>query len=344
MHPKFASILCCPDTGGSLDLHVEETCANGTVETGYLRNLSTGRVYPIVRGVPRFVSEELYADSFGFEWLKWSRVQFEDENAGGPMEGHTTGMFHERTQFAREDLTGSSAVEFGCGPGRFLDVVRRCGGIAVGIDMSVAVEAARENFRGDADVLIVQGDILKPPFKPATFDFGYTIGVLHHTPDPEGGLRRLVEVVKPGGQLACSVYPRGSFYASPSVRRFRAIHARLRALFGTTAARRAAVAYAQFAAYVLHPALTYLRRVPRVGSRLARHIAREWLVAVHLPDVRWRVLDVFDAITPAYASTHTPDEVLQWFEGAGCEEVRRTRAKGVSFAAKRSSASIAAGK
>src|SRR5439155_9319082 len=123
-------------------------------------------------------------------------------------------------------------VEFRCGPGQFLDVVRSKGGRAVGIDLSQAVEAARRNFNDDPDVLIVQGDLLQPPFRDCVFDGGYSIGVLHHTPDPFQGVRALARAIQPGGWVACSVYPKNSFYDFPSTARFRKLHQRLKPTFG----------------------------------------------------------------------------------------------------------------
>ena len=52
----------------------------------------------------------------------------------------------------------------------------------VALDLSVAVDAARENLRGFENVEIVQGDLLRPPFRTASagggFDLIYSIGVL----------------------------------------------------------------------------------------------------------------------------------------------------------------------
>lgn len=85
------------------------------------------------------------------------------------------------------------------------------------------VEAARRNFRDDSDVLVVQADILNPPFADQSFDGGYTIGVLHHAPAPEKSLRALVRVLTPGACAACGVYPKGEFYDYASVRRWPSI-------------------------------------------------------------------------------------------------------------------------
>ncbi|HWW74964.1 MAG TPA: methyltransferase domain-containing protein [Pyrinomonadaceae bacterium] len=315
MHPKFLDILCCPKTGADLRLRADEVLDDGTVKSGALTTESGEHTYPIIGGVPRFVDREVYAQSFGYEWRKWSRVQFESENVGGPMAGHTERMFDAITGFSEEFLAGKLVVEFGCGPGRFLDVVRRRGGRAVGIDMSMAVEPARENFRGDPDVLIVQGDVLNPPFKQGSFDAGYSIGVLHHTPDPAGGFERLSAVVKERGRVACCVYPKEGLYNYPAVAAYRKIHNAVKPLVGN----KLALGYAYFSAYVLYPCFTLLRRRHR-GRLLADYLESRLLVNANIPDVRWRVLDVFDAITPLYASTHTAEEVRSWFVRANCRD------------------------
>ena len=317
MHPKFLDLLCCQETGEPLSMHATQVRPNGMVVAGALTSPS-GRSYPIVRGVPRFVSKEKYAASFGWEWERWPRVQFEADNAGGAMAGHTTRMWERITGAGPEDVAGKTIVDFGCGPGRFLDVVRRKGGVAVGIDMSAAVDAARANFGDDPDVLIVQGDLLRPPFREGAFDGGYTIGVLHHTPLPEKGLVALGRCVRPGGWVACCVYPKGGFYDYRSVRRFRRLH---RKLFNTFEYLPALV-YSYLAAYLIAPLFQALKGVGL--RRPVGYVERNWVVSLWLKDAQWRMLDTFDAITPQIATTHTQEEVAEWLEAAGCDSVRRT--------------------
>jgi SAM-dependent methyltransferase len=59
------------------------------------------------------------------------------------------------------------------------------------MDLSDAVETAYANLGKMPNVHVVQGDIYHPPFaRPeggGPFDFIYSIGVLHHLPDPEAG-------------------------------------------------------------------------------------------------------------------------------------------------------------
>lgn len=328
MHPKFMDLLCCPETGERFSLEIREQRVNGLIITGALRTRK-GRTYPIVRGVPRFVDEEAYADSFGVEWNRWPRTQFEFENIGRPMEGHTMRMWDRITHLSAEEIRDRTIVDFGCGPGRFLDIVRSKGGYAVGIDLSSAVDAARQNFSNDPDVLIVQGDLLHPPFRPGVMDGGYSIGVLHHTPDPAAGVASLANVVRPEGWLACCVYSKDDFYDFPSLQRLRKVHQALKPFIGY----KLATAYSYAAAYGIAPVLQKLKEFG--WWKTVQYIEKNLLVCVRLRDPRWRVLDVFDAITPAIATTHTPEEVRSWLEQAGCTGVRTTYWCPTSFAARR---------
>ena len=319
MHPNFLDLLCCPRTRRPLLLAAEESLANGMVTRVALVAPDVTR-YPIVRGVPRFVDAELYASSFGYEWTRWPRVQFESENTGRPMAGHTTRMWHEITQVSDDQVRGKTIIEFGCGPGRFLDVVRRRGGRAIGIDLSQAVDAARRNFADDPDVLIIHGDILNPPIRDAALDGGYSIGVMHHTPQPAACLAHLARTVRPGGWVACGVYQKNSFYDFASVRRFRWLH---NTVLKPVVGYRAALFYSYLSAYVIAPLLRPARRL-RGFRFLVNYLEQNWLVTLDLPDPRWRVLDIFDAITPEIASTHTWDEVAAWMAAAGCTNVKQS--------------------
>jgi hypothetical protein len=149
-------------------------------------------------------------------------------------------------------------------------------------------------------------------------DGGFSIGVLHHTPEPEEGLRALAHCVRPGGWVSCCVYPRGGFYENRSVERFRRIHAKLYPIFEYLPA----LVYSYLAAYVIAPVFQSLKNLGL--RRLVEHVEQNWVVSLWLKDAQWRVLDTFDAITPEIATTHTEAEVAEWMAAAGCESVRRT--------------------
>jgi SAM-dependent methyltransferase len=55
-------------------------------------------------------------------------------------------------------------------------------------------------------VSCLQADLLDLPFADASFDFVYSLGVLHHLEDTERALEGLVRLVKPGGRLRVYLY------------------------------------------------------------------------------------------------------------------------------------------
>ena len=75
----------------------------------------------------------------------------------------------------------------------------------IGIDLSHAVEVAFQWTHEMPNVHVVQADIYNLPLRKS-FDFIYSIGVLHHLPNPEGGFRQLVPLLRPGGKILAWVY------------------------------------------------------------------------------------------------------------------------------------------
>ena len=317
MNPEHLHYLCCPKTGQSLKL-IENEVKEKHVVTGNLITYDGRYSYPIIRGIPRFVEREFYSNSFGYEWTKFPRIQYEDQNIGKPMEGQTTEMFHAITGLNPEEMKGNAIIEFGCGPGRFLDIVRRNGAIAIGIDLSIAVESAYKNLCNDSNVLIVQGDIYYPPFKKGIFDAGYCIGVLHHTPNPKRGVISLFSLIKKGGLIAILVYSKDGLYAAKSTFLTRTLMVRIRKMIGEVRGYKIAMIYSIISANFFYPITCLILQKSKIGKAFAHLIRKFFLVVVCIPDVNWRILDTFDAITPEYASTHTSEEVKGWLTDAGC--------------------------
>src|ERR1700728_4957892 len=136
-----------------------------------------GRVYPQVNGVTRFVDQQQYAGSVGFQWHMHARTQLDNSESG-----RSERDFQQRTGFRPESLRGKLVLDVGCGMGRFADVATRWGAHVVGVDLSLAAEVAAKNLAG-RKATIFQADVFHLPFAPESFDFIYSIGVLHHTPD-----------------------------------------------------------------------------------------------------------------------------------------------------------------
>ena len=76
------------------------------------------------------------------------------------------------------------------------------------MDLSRAVEAARELTSGLDCVSLVRGDLLRLPFRAESFDIIYSLGVLDHTPDPRLAFLGLCGCSSRGGRIVVWVYQR----------------------------------------------------------------------------------------------------------------------------------------
>ena len=104
----IAAILRCISCEGRLDVYSEDR-GEGLVCAGCRKK------YPQINGVIRFVNEQQYARSFGFQWQVHARTQL-DSNESNRSEQ----AFRQRTGFKPEESRGQAgAGRRGCGMGRF---------------------------------------------------------------------------------------------------------------------------------------------------------------------------------------------------------------------------------
>ena len=218
--------------------------------------------------------------------------------------------FRQRTGFRPEDLAGKLVLDVGCGMGRFAEVVTRWGAHVVGIDLSLASEVAAQNL-ADRNAAIFQADVFHLPFAEGSFDFIYSIGVLHHTPSCEQAVKVLPKLLKPGGRLAVWLYSSyNPWYRMSDV--YRKVTRRMPQKFLYK------LCYSVIPLYGMHQVL---RKIPLVGTPASSVIA--WLVPMSFnKDPEWRVLDTFDWYSPWYQSKHSYEEVFRWFESCGLEDLR----------------------
>lgn len=336
MKPRIAALLVCPECSGPLVLETRVQQGDEIV-SGSLGCSKCQRAFPIRDGIPRFVANDAYATSFSFEWKRWRRTQFDTASRKTSLS-----TFEASTGRRPEDLAGKLVLDAGCGAGRYMDVVARGGAEIVGVDLSLAVEVAQRNLGNLTLCHFVQADLLHLPFPAGTFDFIYSLGVLHHTPDTREAFLRLAQTLKPGGEVAIWVYPRYrlaetfeyfpgrvnevlahdvNFRISPRrqglVRRFAKLldwtmetSSAVQRFFTTRLPPR----WLYWLCHMAIP-LYYLYRIPVFYPlRLITKIAMD-------PDPEWRVLDTFDWYSPRYQWKRTYSEVQAWFREAGLQEV-----------------------
>lgn len=266
---------------------------------------SCQRQYPAVKGVVRFVDAQHYAGSFGFQWLKFRRTQLDDaQNRCSEAD------FTRKTGFMPRDLAGKLVLDVGCGMGRYAEIATRWGASVVGIDLSLAVEAAAENLP-DRQAAFLQADLFNLPFAPGSFDIIYSLGVLHHTPNCEQAFKTLPPLLKPGGRIAIWLYSGyQKWYRMSDV--YRKVTRRMspKILYW--------LCHVAVPMYGIHQAL---QAVPLVGRPISGAV--KYLLPMSFnPDPQWRVLDTLDWYSPWYQSKHTYEEVFRWFEDCGLQDLR----------------------
>jgi 2-polyprenyl-3-methyl-5-hydroxy-6-metoxy-1,4-benzoquinol methylase/uncharacterized protein YbaR (Trm112 family) len=194
--------LRCPSCRGELSLAQELNC------------IRCGNSYPIIDDIPRLLLPNMLAAltgegnttnhdetqaetalSFGYEWHRFPEMYEEWEK-----------QFLDYMQpHAADFFPGKKILDAGCGNGRFAYYAAKYGAEVWAIDLGPAVEVAKRNT-ASRNVHVVQADLHNPPFALESFDFIYSIGVLHHLPDPEAAFQNLLRFLKPGGVVQIYLY------------------------------------------------------------------------------------------------------------------------------------------
>jgi len=199
---KLLSYLVCPSCNTSLQLSVARTEGEEIIE-GALRCDACATSFPITSGVPRFadlakIESDKRATASGFGW-QWQHFTQTDERYAEQFLGWIAPVTPE---FFRDKVV----LEGGCGKGRHTELAAGWGAREViGIDLSAAVETAFAATRSLPNAHIVQADIYRLPLA-RKFDYAFSVGVLHHLPDPRGGFVSLATKLKPGGHISAWIY------------------------------------------------------------------------------------------------------------------------------------------
>lgn len=114
---------------------------------------------------------------------------------------------------AFEQQQGKKVLEIGVGLGADHQRFAEAGAILSGLDLTQRaidhVSRRLELFGLSSDLR--RGNAEELEFSDATFDFVYSWGVLHVTPDTPKAIREVLRVLKPGGEARIMIYHKYSF-------------------------------------------------------------------------------------------------------------------------------------
>jgi SAM-dependent methyltransferase len=302
MKKELMKYIVCPDCKKELKLTISKE-SKGEIKEGKL-SCNCGKKYAIKNFIPRFVDTDYYVGNFSFEWKIHKKTQLDSANKTD----ESKRTFIEKTGIELSKVKDKLVLDVGCGTGRFMEIVHNCGAEVIGIDLSFAVDTAFGNLGLKKKTHVIQADVFNLPFKDVAFDFIYSIGVLHHTPNCEKAFKLLPSLLKKDGQISLWVYvdyfPGGCKRIVEFYRKF-------------TPKLPKKLLYA-----ISHYALInyYIRKIPLIGKCLylifptAYHDNRDW-----------RVLDTYDLYSPQYQTKHRYEHVYFWFEDCGLKDIKLLR-------------------
>ena len=215
--------------------------------------------------------------------------------------------YEPNDSFLRDKLI----LDVGCGMGRYMNIANMFKCEVVGFDLSAAVEKAKKDTMHNPFSHVIQANILYPPFKKNSFDFIYSIGVLHHTPDTKKSFKCVTPLLKTGGVFSLCVYEKSNYPLRDTVERLiRKITTKLplKLLFYLSYI---GVPLGWLQKRLRKNRLTFILCAPLFIFKVCEH----W-------DRRIRHTDTFDFYVAPYQWRHTHKEVLKWFEEENFEDIQ----------------------
>jgi SAM-dependent methyltransferase len=106
---------------------------------------------------------------------------------------------------------GASVIDVGCGTGQLACLLAIKGRRVLGVDYSqrsLDLACTLKERLALKNAEFRRANILAWDLPPASFDYVFCNGVLHHTSDPYGGFKNLVAITKPGGLVVVGLYNR----------------------------------------------------------------------------------------------------------------------------------------
>lgn len=137
-------------------------------------------------------------DSFGQEWKAFHQFDEDELQRLG-------GIYFD---IVTDEMIGANtiAADFGCGSGRWTRYIAPRVKQIAAIDPSDAIFAADEVLADIKKAELFKASISNLPFADDYFDFGFSLGVLHHIPDTRQALKDCVKKVKKGGYFLVYLY------------------------------------------------------------------------------------------------------------------------------------------
>ncbi len=140
-------------------------------------------------------------EGFGDEWSRFDQSSLTGEELERMFDNYFSIFPWDRLP------DGAVGFDLGCGSGRWAKLVApRVGKLYLFDPSEDALNVARRSLAGANNVEFTVAGADNIPLEDASCDFGYSLGVLHHIPDTEAGMRACVAKLKSGAPFLVYLY------------------------------------------------------------------------------------------------------------------------------------------
>jgi SAM-dependent methyltransferase len=216
-----------------------------------------------------------------------------------------------------EELIGCRVGEIGSGVGRIVNMILRSGAKhVIAVEPSEAFEVLCRNVLEPEKVtcLRITGDKLAAD---ANLDYVFSIGVLHHIPDPKPVVEAAFKALRPGGRFLVWLYGKeGNTLYLSLIRPLRIVTKRLPHFI------LAFLVEVMYRPLVLYTKLCHMLPLPLKGYMLS-------VLEKMSPDKRRLI--IYDQLNPAYAKYYTRQEAIKLLEDGGFINVQIHHRHGYSW-------------
>lgn len=256
--------------------------------------------------------DQATVDGFGLEWSRFDQSAVAADELQRIFDTYFA-------IFPWEQLPeGAVGVDVGCGSGRWAELAASRVGSLLAVDpSSEALAVAKQRLAGHTTCEVLKGAAGDLPIRDGSLDFGYSLGVLHHTPDTQAALDDCVAKLKPGAPFLVYLYY--AFDNRPAwFRRLWRVSDRLRCLISTMPFRLKLATTTVIAATVYWP----LARSASLAERRGRSVTR-WPLSLYC-DKSFYVMrnDSLDRFGTRLEQRFSAPEITGMMEHAGLREVR----------------------
>jgi SAM-dependent methyltransferase len=211
-------------------------------------------------------------------------------------------------------LNDKNVLEVGCGKGRHTFYIADIAKNVIAVDFGRAVDVALLNNKNKKNIHFIQADIYNLPFKNNSFDFVFSLGVLHHLPTPEQGFKKLVDLLRNGGGILVYVYhsfPKTTFkyYLLRFVNFFRNFTTRIS--HDLLYILCYPIAFFSYIIFVL-PYKLFFKKIIKNGWPLGLYSNYPFEVLLN---------DTFDRFSAPIENRYSKEQIEKWYQNSGLKEI-----------------------